>query len=397
MERTVPITADIHWVGVNDYETELFEALWPLPRGVSYNSYLILDEKVALVDTVKAMGLDDHLAKIRSLLGPDRAIDYLVVNHMEPDHSGSITALRGIFPRMQIVGNRKTAAFLEALYGLTDNLHTVEDGDTLRLGRHTLQFLLAPMLHWPETMVTYDPAERVLFSGDAFGGFGALPEGIFDDEVDLAEVEDETRRYFANILGKHCQPVQKALGRLGGLEIAVVAATHGPVWRKDPRRIIGWYDRWSRQQTEEDATIVYGSMYGHTASMAEAVARGLARAGVAQVRVHNVSRTHGSFILSDVWRYRGLVLGSPTYNTSLFPPVDDLVRLLANLRLKDRAVGVFGTYGWSPGAVKALRQFVEAAKLQLIEPVVEANFSAKAEDLQQCARLGRNLAEAIRG
>ncbi len=391
----IPINDEIYWVGANDYETNLFEAIWPLPRGVSYNSYLILDEKIALIDSVKGVSLSRHLEAVKALLPAGRGVDFLVVNHMEPDHSGSILAMRGLFPQMQIVGNAKTAEFLQALYDLKEGVRQVADGEVLKLGRHALRFFLTPMVHWPETMMSYDETDKVLFSGDAFGGFGALPDGIFDDQVDLAYYEDEILRYFSNIIGKYCAPVQKAIARLADLEIAVVAPTHGPVWRKNPAKIVADYDRWSRQETEKGVTLVYGSMYGNTEKMAEAVARGLAAEKVEKIRVHNISRTHASFVLTDVWRYGALVLGGPTYNARLFPLMSDFVELLENLRPVDRFLGIFGTYGWSGGGVKALRNYAQKARLKLIEPVVEAKFCPKAEDCQRCEELGRNLAKAV--
>ncbi|MGE4490132.1 MAG: FprA family A-type flavoprotein, partial [Kiritimatiellales bacterium] len=275
MDTYIPLTDDIFWVGANDRYTTLFEGLWPLPQGVCYNSYVILDEKTALMDTVKAQSEQDFLSKIRGLLKDGRKLDYLVVNHMEPDHSGAITALRSVWPDLVIVGNAKTAKFLESFYGITERVQVINDGDTLSLGKHTLQFYLIPMVHWPETMVTHDTHTSILFSADAFGGFGALTGGIFDDELDLDYFEDEILRYFSNIVGKYCAMVQNAIKKLGGLDIRMIAPTHGPVWRKHPEHIIEKYDRWSRHEAEEGVALIYGSMYGNTEKMMEAVARGL--------------------------------------------------------------------------------------------------------------------------
>ena len=397
MHSAIPVADGVHWVGVNDYETHLFEAIWPLPRGISYNAYLVVDEKAALVDGVKAPFLDEMLGKVRGVLGPDRPLDYLVVNHMEPDHSGTVRALRDLYPEMQIVGNAKTAAFLKKFFGVERNVRVVEDGETLSLGARDLQFHLTPMVHWPETMMTWDPAGRILFSGDAFGGFGALAGGVFDDEVDIPYYEDETLRYFSNIVGKYCRPVQKAIEKLGDLPVAVVASTHGPVWRSDPGRIIDTYARWSRQETEPGVVVAFASMYGGTQQMAEAVARSLAEAGVEKVRVHDLSRTHVSYVIRDVWRFRGLVVGGPTYNTRLFPPVENLLGHLENDRLRGRLLGVFGTYAWSGGAVDRLRTFAEdGGEFDLVEPVVEAECRATPEQLQACADMGRNMAEALK-
>ena len=395
MKYGIPIVEGIYWIGTNDRRTALFESIWPIPRGVSYNSYLILDEKVVLIDTVKDLSLGGYLERLKSLLGPNRTVDYLVVNHMEPDHSGAVPVLRQMFPEMQIVGNKKTAAFLKDLYGIEDGLHLVADGDELNLGTRSLRFFLTPMVHWPETMMTYESTDGVLFSGDAFGGFGALEGGVFDDEVDVHYFEDEILRYFSNIVGKYAPMVQKAIEKLSGLEVKVVAATHGPIWRSNPGHIVKLYDCWSRHEAEPGVVVVFGSMYGNTETMAEAVARGLSDAGVTTIRVHNVSTSHVSYIIRDIWRYQGLVLGSPTYDASVFPPMDAVLRLLSTKRIANRHVGVFGSHGWAGGAVKTLTKFVEDTDLQLVEPVIDATFRGTADQIEQCHELGRNMAARL--
>jgi len=397
MESTVEIRENVYWVGMNDRESHLFEAIWPLPKGVSYNSYLILDRKIALLDTVKKVAAPGYLAKLRGLLPKGKGIDYLVIHHLEPDHSGSVPVLLEIFPQMQIVGTKKTAEFLGHLYGIRNNVRIVTDGDELELGDRKLAFLSTPMVHWPETMMSYEPHDNLLFSGDAFGGFGTLDGGIFDDTVDIDYYEDETLRYFSNIVGKFSPMVQKAIEKLKGREIQIVASTHGPIWRKKPQRIIDLYDRWSRYVPEEGIVVAYGSMYGNTEKMMEAVVRGIAESSFRTVRVHNVSHSHNSFILRDAWRYRGLILGSPTYDNKLLPPMDSLVGLLRDKMIRNRCVGVFGSFGWSGGGVKAMTEFVEEAKLNLVEPVVEARFAANADDLAQCVELGSNLASLVSG
>lgn len=395
MHEPRAITTDIYWLGVNDRETELFEGLWPLPRGVSYNSYLIRGAKSALVDTVKAKTALCLEAKLRALLGPQGKLDYLIINHMEPDHSGAVTLLLELFPELVIVGNAKTARFLADFYGVTDRIRTITDGESLDLGGHHLQFHLTPMVHWPETMMTYDATDGVLFSGDAFGGFGALDGGLFDDEVDLDYYEDEILRYFSNIVGKYSAMVQKAIAKVGGLDIRVIAATHGPVWRRSPATIIGLYDRWSRQEAEPGVTLVYGSMYGNTERMMEAVARGISSTGLSRVRIHNISRSHVSFIIRDAWRYQALVLGSPTYDMELYPPTEHLLHLLEAKKLKNRMLALFGTYGWSGGAVKRLEAFAQAGEWDIVKPVVEARCAPTEADLQACRSLGEGLARRL--
>jgi len=394
VECGIPIVENVYWVGVNDRRTALFEAIWPIPRGVSYNSYLIRDEKVALIDTVKDLSIHKYLQKLSHLMGPDRQIDFLVINHLEPDHSGAVPILKQIFPGMQVVGNKKTAEFLENLYGIKD-IHIVQDGDSLKLGERTLQFHLTPMVHWPETMMTYEASAGILFSGDAFGGFGTLDGGIFDDEVDVHYFEDEILRYFSNIVGKYAPMVQKAIKKLDALEIKVVASTHGPIWRSDPGRIIDLYARWSRYEAEPGVVVAFASMYGNTEKMAEAVARGLAEGGVTTIRAHDVSTSHVSYVIRDVWRHKGLVLGSPTYDAGVFPWMEMLLKLLGSKRIGNRVVGVFGSHGWAGGAVKAMRKFVDDASLELVEPVVDARFTATPEQLDHCRELGRALARRV--
>lgn len=395
MQSAVPINDDIFWVGVNDRRTDLFESIWPLPRGVSYNSYLIGDRKVALLDTVKEISLSGYLEKLKAVLALERKIDYLIVHHLEPDHSGSVQVLREIFPKMQIVGNRKTAEFLEQLYGIKQDVRVVRDGEELDLGRRKLRFHLTPMVHWPETMMSYELADGILFSGDAFGGFGTLDSGIFDDTTDIAYFEDEILRYFSNIVGKYASMVQKAITKLKGLDVRTIAPTHGPIWRTHPGQIIELYDRWSRHEAEPGVVIAYASMYGNTEKMAETVAEGLSGQGCQAVRVHDVSRTHVSYAIRDIWRYKGLILGSPTYDTKVFPPMDSLLSLLETKAIRKRAVGIFGSYGWSGGAVKAMTDFVKNNGLELVEPVVEVQFAAGADELEQCRQLGRNMARHI--
>jgi flavorubredoxin len=393
---TVVIADDIYWVGVNDHQTELFEELWPLPHGVSYNAYLILDEKTALIDTVKKSFSDEFLKSLQPLLTNGRKIDYLIINHIEPDHSGAIEFLTQRFPEMCIVGNEKTIGFLQGFYKVPNKTRVIKDKETLSLGRHTLEFFLTPMVHWPETMMTYEQTTQTLFSGDIFGGFGALKKGIFDDEVDMDLFIDETRRYFSNIIGKYCSMAQKAFVSLEGLPVKTIASTHGPIYRKDPKRIMDLYSGWSRYQTEKGVVIVYASMYENTKKMAKAVAQGLTENGIEKVALLNISRTHISFIINEIWRYQGLIIGSCTYNTRLFPMMELLLSVLENDRIQNHLLGLFGSYSWSGGALSALRDFAQKGTWKLIEPVVEAKCAPAKDVLAQCYALGKNFTQALK-
>lgn len=395
MNNFVNITDDIYWIGVNDRETELFESLWPLPDGVSYNSYLIDDEQVALFDTVKNSYLDSYLRNLKNHLG-DREVDYLIINHMEPDHSGAIKAIRDAYPNITIVGNKKTMSFLEAFYSITDNLKVVSNGDVLDLGEHQIKFFMTPMVHWPETMMSFELKEGVIFSGDAFGGFGTLDGGIFDDEVNIDFYEEETRRYFSNIVGKYGPMVNRAIKSLSDLEINVVAPTHGPVWRERPEEIIKKYQKWSNQETEQGVVIVYASMYGNTESLVDSIARELANQGIKDIRVYNVAKTHVSHIINDIWKYEGLILGSCTYNMRIFPPMESLLGFLENKNIKNHTLGIFGTYTWSGGALARLKDFINQGKNQCIEPIIEVQSAPSEKDFNDCKELAINLAKQLR-
>ena len=395
MNKSVKLNEDIYWVGVNDRETDIFEALWPLDKGISYNSYLIVDEKTVLIDTVKSDYHDSYFAKIEDIL-KDKKLDYLVINHMEPDHSGDVKAIKEKYPDLKIVANKKTADFLAGFYNINDGLEIVNNGDSIDLGNRKLEFYLTPMVHWPETMMTYDTKDEVLFSGDAFGSFGALNGGVFDDEINTEYYEDEIIRYFSNIVGKYSKMVQKALDKLDDLSIKVVASSHGPVWRENPEYIIDFYDRLSSHQTEDGVVVVYGSMYGNTKLMAERIARSAAENGVENVVVYDASRTDNSYLISDIWKYKAVIIGSCAYNTKVFPPIESLLSALNNRKIKNHYLGIFGSYSWSGGGVKGIKEFSENNKLELVEPVIEAKHSPNNNKFLNCDKLGKNIAEKLK-
>ncbi len=399
LNNIIPINdkKDIYWIGVNDFETHLFEATWPLPDGVTYNSYLIKDEKVAIIETVKSTTEDLYLDKIQELTEDGNLkIDYLVIDHMEPDHCGGITTLVKRFPEMKVVGNKKTLEFIRDFYRISDeHLMEIKEGDILDLGKHKLKFFLIPMVHWPETMVTYDMTDKIAFTCDAFGSFGTLNGGIFDDEVNLESYKDETIRYYSNIVGRYSKMVQKAIKKLSGLEINTIAPGHGVIFRKNPGYIIDFYDKLSKQETEKGAVVVYASMYGNTMEMAVAVARGLSENGIKDVKLHNVSKTDASYLIRDIWKYKGFILGSVTYNTHMFPAMQELVHHLDHMNLENRFLGLFGSYSWSKGGLKELQEFAGKTKLEIVEPDIESKCHPTPEDLEKCYELGKNMAQKI--
>lgn len=392
----IEIKNKVYYVGVNDRNKSLFEGLWPLPNGVSYNSYLIDDDKVVLVDTVEVDFFTQFIENIKEVIG-ERPIEYLVVNHMEPDHSGSIALLQKYYPDIKIIGNKKTFGMLEGFYGLTENLVEVKNGDSIETGSHTLNFVLTPMVHWPETMVTLDTTDNILFSGDAFGCFGALNGGIIDEEINCDTFWLEMVRYYSNIVGKYGVPVQNALKKLAGVQIDYICATHGPVWHQYISKVIDMYDRMSRYETEEGLVICYGTMYGNTERMAEQIARAASQAGIKNIVMYNVSKTHHSYIIRDVFRYKGLIVGAPTYNAGLYHEMDVLLNELANKDIKNHLIGWFGSHCWASKAVAEIQKLNdERLKFEPVGTPVDMKQALTAETKEQCAALGKAMAMKLK-
>ncbi len=387
------ITNNIFYVGVNDRNKNLFEGLWPLPKGVSYNSYLIVDEKVCLIDTVEADFFMPYLENIREVIG-ERPVDYVVVNHMEPDHSGSLALLRQFYPNIEIIGNKKTFDMMSGFYHLTDGLKEVKNGDSIDLGTHQLQFVLTPMVHWPETMMTL--CGTVLFSGDAFGCFGALNGAFVDEQMNCDEFWLEMTRYYSNIVGKYGTPVQMALKKLAGVKVEYLCSTHGPVWHQYAERVIALYDRLSKYEAEPGLVICYGTMYGNTERAAEVIARAAAQAGLKNIILYNVSKTHHSYIIRDVFRYRGLIVGAPTYNTGLYHEMNVLLDELSQKDIKGRLLGWFGSFSWASKAVSEISRWnEEKLKYEAVGTPVEIKQALTAETTAQCEALGREMAERL--
>ena len=392
----IEIANKVYYVGVNDRNKALFEGLWPLPYGVSYNSYLIDDEKVCLIDTVEVDFFVQFIEKLREVLG-DRQIDYLVINHMEPDHSGSLALLKKYYPNIQVIGNKKTFDMMSGFYGIKDNTIEVKNGEELSLGAHTLQFFMTPMVHWPETMMTLCKGEvSHLFTGDAFGCFGALNGGFIDQEIDTDWCWLEMVRYYSNIVGKYGTPVQNALKKLAGIHIDYICSTHGPVWHKYVDKVISLYDRMSKYETDPGLVICYGTMYGNTERMAEQIARAASLAGVKDIRLYNVSKTHHSYILQDIFRFRGLIVGAPTYNAGLYHEMDVLLQEVANRDIKNHYIGWFGSYSWASKAVAAIGEWNEnRLHFEKVGEPVEMKQAPTPEIKAECARLGREMAAKL--
>ncbi|MDR1455252.1 MAG: FprA family A-type flavoprotein [Tannerella sp.] len=387
------IANNVYYVGVNDRRKMLFENLWPLPGGVSYNSFLIVDGKTALMDTVDLHCSDSFFHRVGEALN-GRSLDYLVVNHMEPDHSGCIPSLRQQYPGLRIVGNRHTFGMLAGYYGITEGLHEVREGDVLDLGHRRLKFFMAPMVHWPEVMVACEETDGILFSADAFGAYGTLDGGV-TDSPGMDRYRDEMIRYYANIVGKYGTPVRKLLEKLPLPDIRTICPTHGPVWREHHAEAVDLYDRLSRYEGQPGVTVLYGSMYGHTGQMADTVADALSEHGVRDIAVHDAGNSHASYVLRDVFKYRGLIAGSPTYSGRLFPPVESVLQQIETREVKNRLFGCFGSFTWAGMAVKRLAAFAEAMKWETVGEPVEQKQGMSEDSRRKCRELGKAMAERI--
>jgi len=393
----VEIRKDVYWIGVNDRTTDLFEGIWPIEKeGVSYNAYLIRDKKNVLIDLSKALKTDEFFAQVQDRVSIGE-LDYIVMNHLEPDHTGVIKTIRQLNPRATLLGTPKMKEMLAGFYGLKDNFQVVQDGETLDIGSRKLQFFHTPFVHWPETMMTYDTAEKILFSCDGFGGYGALVGTIFDDECrNLAFYEQESLRYYVNIVAKFSKPVLTAIGKLGGIEVKIIAPSHGLIWRKNPGRIIELYKKWAGYASspgEPGVTLLYGSMYGNTERVMDVVAQGIAATGV-HLQIFDAARTHVSYVLPSLWVNRGVMIGAPTYEGALFPPVMDALHHAGLKRVLNKKAAMFGSYGWSGGALRNLKEIIEPLKWELTG-TLEFNGSPSTEQLAEAYSFGKEFGERI--
>ena len=379
------ITDTIKYVGANDETIDLFEGQYHVPHGVSYNSYVILDEKIAIMDTVDQRATGEWLNNLEKILD-GRTPDYLIVSHMEPDHAANIQRVAQKYPEMKIVGNAKTFPMIAQFFDLNIEGRevVVKEGDTLSLGAHTLQFFMAPMVHWPEVMVTYEQSEKVLFSADGFGKFGSLA---------IEEPwEDEARRYFINIVGKYGAPVQTLLKKAATLDIAMICPLHGPVLTENLGHYIGLYDTWSSYRPEEKGVLIaYASIYGNTRKAAEALADELTRAGQ-QVCVMDLCRCDLAQAVSDAFRYDRLVLACATYDGGMYPPMEDYLNHLKAKNFQKRKIGLMENGSWAPMAAKKMKEALEGMKeMTFCDTVVTIRSAMKENDLPQIQKLAEEL------
>ncbi len=381
------VTDDLFWIGGSDRRLALFENIYPIPRGVSYNAYVLLDEKTVLLDTVDSSVSELFFENLEHVLD-GRKLDYLVINHMEPDHCASIGGVVSRYPDVKLVCNVKTVAMIKQFFNFDVDSRTVlvKEMDTLSTGKHTLAFVMAPMVHWPEAMVTFDTTDGTLFSADAFGTFGALNGNLFADEVDFEhEWLPDARRYLTNIVGKYGPQVQAVLKKASGLSIQRICPLHGPVWRENIGWFIDKYDKWSSYTPEETAVMIaYGSIYGNTGNAADVLASRLADAGVKNIAVYDVSVTDPSYVLAEAFRCSHLVFAASTYNGGIFTPMETLLLELKAHNLQNRTVAVLENGTWAPTAGKQMKEILGAMKnMTILEEGLTVKSSLKEEQLPQ--------------
>ena len=399
MQNIRNVTDKILWVGASDRRLHLFENMFPIPDGVAYNSYVIMDEKIAILDTADSSVTRQYQENLAAALA-GRQPDYLVVNHMEPDHCADIAELAKLYPSMQIVGNQKTFGLMNQFYNmdLADRTLVVKEGDVLDLGEHKLNFVMAPMVHWPEAMMTFESTHGILFSADAFGSFGALDGSLFNDENRNPHgLHSEMRRYYSNIVGKYGMQVQSVLKKAAAQYIKMICPLHGPVWREDLAWLLDKYQKWSSYTPEENTVaIFYGSMYGNTAEAADLLAGKLAEAGVKGVTVRDVSKTDVSYLISDVFRASHLVLASPTYNNGLYPKMANFIEDMKALNVQNRTVSIIENGSWAPQSGKVMREMLgEMKNMTVLEKSLSIRSALKQEQLAVLDEMTAEILEAL--
>jgi len=391
------IKPDTYYIGVNDRTTDLFEGLWPIAQeGVSYNSYLVMDGKKAIIDLSKSLKADEYLDKVGQLTDI-ATIDYVVINHLEPDHASLLRLMRRLNPGVTLIGSAKAADMLAGFYGIRDNVKIVGDGDKINLGRRTLQFISTPFLHWPETIMTYEMTNRILFTCDAFGSYGAIRGAVFDDDCKSRDFYlREALRYYVNIVANFSSRVLSAIDKVKDIPVDMIAPSHGLIWRKNLSLIVDAYKKWAGYadgETEPGVTLVYGSMYGNTEMVMNAVAEGITSTG-APIEIFDVARTHVSYILPSLWTKKGVMIGAPTYEVSLFPPMEEVLRMAAHKRIRNKKAAYFGSYGWSGGARKGIQKIVEPLKWDVVDNLEFVGVPEET-DIVKAREFGRRFAELV--
>ncbi len=400
MHNTKAITKDLYWVGANDRRIALFESVYPVPDGVSYNSYLLIDDKTVLFDTVDKAVNHQFFENIKYVLD-GKNLDYLVINHMEPDHCAEIQTIVEKYPQIKIVCNAKTQTMINQFFNFDlpqDQWQIVKEGDILETGHHTLTFVFAPMVHWPEVMVTYDKTDKILFSADAFGSFGAIDGNIFADEVDFEHrYMDEARRYYTNIVGKYGPQVQALLKKASGLEINMICPLHGYVWRKDLNIFIEKYSKWSAYEPEiQSVLIAYASVYGGTQNSAEILAGKLADKGVKNIKVFDVSTVHPSYIVSEAFKYSHIVFASTTYNMGIFVNMETLLHDITAHNLQNRKIAIIENGSWAPFSGNLMTEMISKWKnTEIIGNRVQLKSAVKDGNVEELETLAQEIVNTL--
>lgn len=394
------VTEDLFWIGANDHRLALFENAHPIPNGVSYNSYVLLDEKTVLFDTVDWAVCRQFLENLEHVLN-GRPLDYIVVNHFEPDHGASLEEVILRHPEATIICSTKAVNIIKQFnIAVNKDFDTVKEGDTRCFGKHTVAFVEAPMVHWPEVMVTFDTTNGVLFSADAFGSFGALDGKLFNDEVNFdRDWIDDARRYYTNIVGKYGVFVQKLLTKASGLDIKMICPLHGPVWRNNLEYFIDKHDKWSKYEPEEKGVLIaYTSMYGNTEAAAQCLAAKLVEKGCTNVKVYDVSNTHVSQLISESFKLSNIVLASVTYNTGLFPAMLDYLEDMKALEVQNRTIALMENGTWGPRAASHMTNFINnnLKNMTLLEPKVTIKSAGKDSDVQNIDALADAIIESMK-
>ena len=387
----VQVKEGIHWVGAVDWSIRNFHG-YITHRGSSYNSYLVIDEKVALIDFVKAPFAEEQVARISEVIDPKK-VDYIVANHAEPDHSGSIRRIIEACPNAEVIATERCINTLLKYYGGDLKITPIEKKPTLKLGKKSLTFVPVPMAHWPDSMVSYMPEEKLLFSNDAFGQHIAS-SGRFDDEVDEAELMQEALTYYANILMPLWRSISKALKSLEGVQLEMIAPSHGVIWRSDPDRIIRYYQRWVAGETKKKAVVVYDTMWGSTQVLARAIADGIASNGV-NVKVHCLGASPNSDVIADILEAKAVVVGSPTINNHIFPTVASFLAYMRGLKPINKIGAAFGSYGWAGGAKKVVEAEMQAAGIQMVDSEIDFVFKPNSDEAKRAYALGVKIGEIV--
>lgn len=394
------ISEAVKYIGADDTTLDLFESQYQIPNGVSYNSYVILDEKVAVMDTIDERKTDEWFANLENVLN-GRTVDYLVISHLEPDHAANIKRAADKFPQAQLVLSAKAKAMLPQFFDiahLEERCLVVKEGDTLELGTHKLHFVMAPMVHWPEVMVSYEDSEKILFSADAFGTFGALNGNLFNDEVDFEkDWIDDARRYFTNIVGKYGIQVQALLKKAAGLDIQMICPLHGPVWRNNLNYFIEKHDKWSKYEPEDQAVaIIYGSIYGNTEQAADALAAKLGAKGVKNIAVYDASKTDVSELIAEIFRVSHVVIACPTYNGGIYPPIENLLAHMKALAVQNRTVAVMDNGTWAATAGKQIvKQLEEMKNMTVLDQKLSIKSTLKADQEDNLDAFAQQIIDAM--